>query len=47
MGKYENKIKKALNDILAYVGADPKYAEYAQLVDRLEWLLKECGIKDT
>lgn len=46
MGKYESKIKKALRDILAYVDADSKYSEYAQLIDRLEWLLKDCGIKD-
>lgn len=38
-------IKKALIDILAYVGADTKYADYAQLISRLEWLIKQHGGK--
>ena len=38
-------IKKALRDILEYVGADTKYAEYAQLISRLEWLIKQHGGK--
>ena len=41
----EVDIKKALRDILEYVGADTKYAEYAQLISRLEWLIKEHGGK--
>ena len=38
-------IKKALRDIPEYVGADTKYAEYAQLISRLEWLIKQHGGK--
>jgi len=41
----EADIKRALRDILEYVGADTKYAEYAQLISRLEWLIKQHGGK--
>ena len=46
MSKYENEIKSTLRDILLFVGADQKYAEYAQLISYLEWLLKNCGVRD-
>ncbi len=46
MSKYEQEIKKTLQDILQYVGADEKYAEYAQLHNYMEWFLKTCGVKD-
>ena len=32
-------IKKTLRDILEYIGADIKYAEYAQLQNYLEQLI--------
>ena len=41
--EYEEEMKKTLRDILSYVGADLKYAEYAQLHSYLEWFLKNCG----
>ena len=46
MGKYEQEIEKTLREILAYVEADQKYAEYAQLKSMMEWFLKNCGVKD-
>ena len=36
----EKDIKKTLKDILEYVDADPKYAEYAQLQTWLANLIK-------
>ena len=47
MGKYEQEAKKTLREILDFVGADLKYAEYAQLVSYMEWFLRNCGVKDT
>ena len=46
MSKYENEIKKTLRDILIYIGADTEYAKIAQLQSYLEWLLKNCGVRD-
>ena len=46
MGKYEKEIKEALRDILVYCDGDIKYAEYAQMISRLEWLLRNCGVRD-
>ena len=46
MGKYEQEIKSKLRDILRFVGADEKYAEYAQLHSYMEWFLRNCGVKD-
>lgn len=46
MGKYDDEIKRALRNILEFVGADLKYAEYAQLIVYLEWLLRNCGVRD-
>jgi len=45
MKQYEQEIKSTLRDILSYVDADLKYAEYAHLVSYLDWLLKRCGVK--
>ena len=46
MNKYEKEIKSTLREILRFVGADQKYAEYAQLHSYMEWLLRDCGVKD-
>lgn len=36
------EIKNTLREILAFVGADQKYAEYAQLTSYMEWFLRNC-----
>ena len=46
MSRYEEEIKSKLRDILAFVGADKKYAEYSQLISYMEWFLRNCGVKD-
>lgn len=46
MIKYEQKIKTVLREIMVYSGGDVKYAEYADMISRLEWFLKDCGVKD-
>ena len=46
MGQYEREIESTLRDVLSYVDADPKYAQYAQLISYMEWLLKKCGVRD-
>ena len=35
------RIKRTLEQILEYIGADLKYAEIAQLHAYIEWLIKE------
>ncbi len=42
MSKHEQEIEKTLREILTYVGADLKYAEYAQVKSMMEWFLKNC-----
>lgn len=46
MSKYQREIESKLREILEYVGADVKYAEYAQLHSYMEWFLRNCGVKD-
>lgn len=41
-----NDIKNTLEDILRFVGADQKYAEYAQLQSWLENLIKRNQQKE-
>ena len=39
----EREAKHTLRQILEYVGADMKYAEYAQLISYMEWFVKRAG----
>ena len=43
MSENEQAIKNTLKSILAYVDADLKYAEHAQLITYLERLIGKCG----
>lgn len=46
MSKHEKEIKDTLLSILDFIGADKKYAEYAQLQGWMEQLLARCGVDD-
>lgn len=35
----DSEIRKLLLDILEYIGADTKYADYAQLHSYVEWFI--------
>ena len=41
----DREITKTLTDILMFVGADTKYAEYAQLHSYLHWLITKAKEK--
>ncbi len=45
MTDQEREIRRVLQNILAYVGADLKYVEYAQLHRYLEWFIENVGGK--
>ena len=38
----DQEIKDTLSNIIYYIGADPKYIEYAQLITFLEWLVAKA-----
>ncbi len=42
MDNMEHEITKTLESILIFIGADLKYAKYAQLHSYLEWLIKKA-----
>ena len=39
----DHEARKTLRQILEYVGADGKYADYAQLRTYMEWFLVRCN----